>query len=501
MKRSHVAWGVTALALLAIALPFHSPAHAASGTTTLSGTLVSLSTSTRTLAIRRDDGTQTLLRITAGSALSRNGATVGIAALALRDRVTVRFDRASSTVLDLRASGPAVATVRGVLASVDLTRRTLSVVTTTGPRSFQTGPATILARNGRAASLQDLSRGDAVLVHARPAVGGAPALAKDVQSEGPEEDEIAGTISAINGQDVTITPAHGSPLSVHVDASTKISLCNGGCQTAALADLASGMRAEAEYDPVTLIANRLVARDAGNQDQARVRGMLTAVDATAGTLSITPEHGSAVDLKTDAKTRISLNEAPATLADLHTGNAAAAAYDATTMVASSLAARSDSAPHLRQIEGRVTAVGTGTLTITPEHGADVTLKTDSTTKFFKHGAVIALADVHVGDHAHGAYDSTTMIAAVIIVQSSNPVPQLSHVEGTVSAASASSITVTPHSGTAVTLTIDATTHIDIHGHSGTAADIHTGDRVAARYDATTMLAKQIEDAGGSNGHH
>ena len=392
------------------------------------------------------------------------------------------------------------------------------MITAGGPQAFRVTAATLLTRNGVAASLPDLHRGDAVLVHAR--VGSNTAL--DVAADGAEIDEVAGTLTTIAGNDLTIAPANGAAVTIHVDATTKLSLCNGGCHKATLADLATGMLAAAEFDPVSLIAHEVVVRDAGNDDQAHVRGKITAVDATAGTVGIqgagqaagddrvsedahSQAPGTTVNLKTDATTRISLNGAPATLADLAVGQFAEAEYDATTMLASKIAARANDHPQpLRQVEGTVTAASATSLTIAAEHGAPVTLTVDSTTKIFVRGRPATAADIHVGDHAHAAFDGTTMVAAVVMVQRSQQPPVTAEVDGAVAAVSSTSITITPkHSATPVTLTIDTSTIIltqQHHGSPGTLADIQVGDRVEARYVTATMLAKLIVVHAGGHGH-
>ncbi len=504
MKRSHLTWTLSALILLAAVLPAASPAAAAPST--VSGRLVSLSPATRTLTIERAGGGQVMLRTTPDSNLVRNGSSVSLAALALRDSVTVRYDRSSSTVLDLRANGTSHTTVRGVLAAA--TPASLSVVTTAGAKAFAMNPATLIVRNGRAAHASDLRRGDALLLHAVPAAGGG-ALAKDVAADGPEEDEVEGSITAIAGPDVTITPKHGAAVTVHVATDTAIRICNGGCHAATLADLAVGMDANAEFDPVSLIAEKIQAKTDDDTQALRIRGTIAAIDTTAGTVTVHPAQGSDVTVKVDASTKISRNEAPATLADLKVGDKVQAWYDGTSMLASRLVASSDDGGDdekpaaLKQVEGKVTKVSATALTVAPERGAPVELELDGTTKYFLRGAPATNADVKVGNRVHAAYDGTTKIAAVVRVQNNNPHPALSNISGLVTAVSATEITIAPNHGAAATLTIDSTTVIKISGHAAAASDIQVGDGAQAKFDPTTMVAKQlnVEHHGGGHGHH
>jgi hypothetical protein len=483
------------------------PAAARAASTSVTGVIGSLSPAARTVTIQESDGTQVMLRASERTVLTRNGKAVRFAALALRDQVTVQLQR--STLVRLDARGPALDSTRGVFTGFDAASKLLTMATVNGARSFRIDTATLTVRNGAPATAQGLARGDALLVHSPPLPAGSPsgtvATAADVIADGPEEEDVEGTITALAGQDVTITPEHGSAVTVHVNASTVIKIYDAsGAHTATLADLATGMRAAADYDPVSLVADHILAR-AAEQHQAEVEGKVTAVDATAHTISIAPEHGGAdVALHTDSSTRISRNGAVATLADIKVGDVAEARYDATTKLASRIEARNAPPQPLTQVEGTVTAVGASSLTITPEHGAPVVLKVDATTKIYLGDAAATLADVKTGQHAHAAYDKTTLLAAYVRVQGGNPPPATAEVDGSVTTVSATKITITPeHGGSPVTLTIDASTRIFRNGHTATAADLKAGDRAEALYVRATLLAKAIEarSSSGGGGHH
>jgi hypothetical protein len=491
MKRNHTVLSLLGLAALALTLLAAAPASAA--TTAVQGTITSLSSTARTVTVRSAAGTQSILRTNAASKLSRNGASVSLADLALRDTVSVRFDAASASVLDLRASGPAVQTVRGVLAGVTANGNGLSVVTLHGARAFRLGSTSLITRNGRPASADDLRRGDALLIHATLAAG--VAVAKDVAADGPDEDEVEGTITAISGKDVTITPEGGTAVTVHVDDHTSIALCDHGCQAATLADLAVNQQAEAEFDPVSLIATRIKAR-APEHETNRVRGTISAVDTTAKTLTVHPATGSDVTVTVDSSTRISLDDAPAALGDLTVGTSVEVAFDPATLVASKIVAGGENGnggghAHQRQVEGRVTAIAADTLTVAPERGAPVALKLDATTQYFLRGKPAMHDDVKVGDHVHVSFDVTTSLAKTVRDQGASTHPELSNISGKVSAVSASSITIHPEHGADATLKIDSTTLIFVQGHTAAATDIVVGNGAEAKFDPATLVAKVI----------
>lgn len=464
-------------------------ASAAPSRVTLSGALVGLSAANRTVSFRSSGGAQVILRVTNSSSLKRNGASIQITGLALRDRVNVQYVVASSALVTLKAQGPAVTSTRGTVTALDTAAGRISLRTPNGARTFLLGPATLIVRNGRAASPQDLTLRDTLLVHSR-AGARSPATALDVVSDGPEADEVEGTITAIADPDVTITPQHGPAVVVHVVATTIIELHDHGTETAGtIADLAVGQHAESHFDPATNNAMRIDARVAGGHSLS-VQGTVTAVDAAASTLTITPRTGNPVDLTTDSNTRISLDDAPATLGEIPVGTKAHARYDGTTLVASEIEAETEDEHPERQVEGLVTAVSTTGITIAPQHGAPVELTVDGTTVVRINGHAAALADIPVGARAHGKYDGTTLLASRIdaVVVPANPFRE---VEGDVTAVSATSLTIAPRHGSAVVLVLDATTVIVRDGHSATAADIHVGDEAEARYEASTLLAKSV----------
>src|ERR1700694_5602106 len=115
------------------------------------------------------------------------------------------------------------------------------------------------------------------------------------------------------------------------------------------------------------------AKAATGGHPARVAGTVSAVDATAGTLTITPTKAAAVTLRTNGQTRLSLNGEPAKLGDIPAGASARAFYDSTTKLALRIQVRSQ--PTLA-VAGKVTAVTASSLTIAPEEGSPVTLGTD-----------------------------------------------------------------------------------------------------------------------------
>src|SRR5579862_4667891 len=230
------------------------------------------------------------------------------------------------------------------------------------------------------------------------------------------------------------------------------------------------------------------ARPASGSHPATIAGTVSAVDTTAGTVTIAPRRGRAVTLTTNAQTRLSLDGKPAKLADIPVGGAARAVYDSATKLARQIEVHA--APSVSAVAGKVTAVTASSLTIAPEEGSPVTLGTDAATKIVVDGAAAKLSAIAVGDQARALYDSTTLVAAAIEAES--PHHELAEITGQVTAVTASSLTIAPAEGSPVTLGTKASTVVILDGAPSSLSAIAVGDKARALYDSTTLVAAAIE---------
>jgi hypothetical protein len=296
--------------------------------------------------------------------------------------------------------------------------------------------------------------------------------------------ELKGTIAAIDttASTVTVTPKKGgADVVLNVDASTRIKRDG---KSATLADLQPGDMVEAKYDPATMLASKIEAKI----KKSELHGIISAVDTTANTFTVTPHKGGAdITLNVDASTMIKRDGKPATLADLQLGDKVEAKYYSSSMIAIKVEARQNWV----NLNGTITAVDTtaNTVTVTPQKGgADIVLNVDANTIIKRYCAPATLADLLVGDKVHARYNPITFLASKITVD----FPEL---EGVISAvdAVAGTLTVTPHHGGAdVTFNVDANTKIELNKTHVTLADLLVGDRVEVQYDTATMLASEIE---------
>ena len=138
--------------------------------------------------------------------------------------------------------------------------------------------------------------------------------AEDIQCEGPDEEDVEGTISSVdvNANTVTIhSEEDGSDVTLNVTPETEIEVDG---EDATIVDLLAGQRVEAEFDHATFNAFRIEVDD--EMEEAEIEGSITAVDAGAGTVTIQDENGKIVTLIVNATTEVKRDDEPAFLSDL-----------------------------------------------------------------------------------------------------------------------------------------------------------------------------------------
>lgn len=415
MLRKVIVATVGVLFLTAVFASAVPSAQAAVDAVSVAGTINTLSLASKKINIKKANGTSVTLNVPAATVIQRNGKSASLANLALGDKVSGQFIKSNLSAIKLTATGPALATIRGKVLSANKATGVVKVKTKQGVKSFKASAATKISRNNKIATLGNLTLKDNVAVHTLSNGGSA----SDFEDDGPEEAEVAGAISAINGNDVTITPSNGTPdVTVHfVDGVTMIDIND---QPAAFADLKVGMQAESEYDPTTNNAFDIEA-DTSEEDNGEVSGTVASVDLGLGTLTITPTGGgSDITLKVTADTDIQVNDADATLADVQPGMPVKAHFDTSTMIASEVEAGSghdgDSGDGNTDAEGTVTGVGASSVTIDTEHGP-LTLNVDGSTQIEVNDAPGVLTDIQVNDKIEAEYDTSTLLASKLEVGS------------------------------------------------------------------------------------
>src|SRR5258708_17137653 len=136
-------------------------------------------------------------------------------------------------------------------------------------------------------------------------------------------------------------------------------------------------------------------------------------------------------------------------------------------------------PPLSEVEGSITAASATSITVHDSHGHDVVLALTSTTIIRKGDQTITAADLKVGDQVHVAAlsQNNTTTALLVIVQTASDEREI---EGTITAASATSITIHDFHGTDVVVALTATTIIRRGDQTLNAAHLTVGEQVHRR---------------------
>ena len=126
-----------------------------------------------------------------------------------------------------------------------------------------------------------------------------------------------------------------------------------------------------------------------------------------------------------------------------------------------------------ELEGTVKSLSATSLTVTTST-ADVVIALTSTTRFFAHGQSATAADVHVGDHVEvEVREQTDKTLAALVVKVQN---ESTHLQGTITAVSTSSITVHTITGDVV-VALTSSTLIRMQGKVTNASMLLVGSRV------------------------
>lgn len=256
--------------------------------------------------------------------------------------------------------------------------------------------------------------------------------------------------------------------------------------------------------------------------QAKAKGAITAIDATAGTVKVHDKKSDQdVTVNVTDKTRIHKNENEhATLSDLVVGDKAHTRYDTATNNAKRIQAKTAKATSERHqsksagadrkhpkagktadAEGIVTNVDSSaqSLTIQPQKKNPVTVLVTSDTKILRDGKSATFADLTVGDRANARYNTATMNAAKVVAKSAKPPkpPKPLNVSGKVTAIDldAQAVTIQPRKGNAVTIFVTADTKVERNDQPAALADFVAGDHAHAKYNAATFEASKLQ--GGS----
>ena len=297
--------------------------------------------------------------------------------------------------------------------------------------------------------------------------------------------EIKGLISAVDStaQSITITQKYGTAgVTIIVNAATSIK--RSGLRVA-LSELQVGDLVEAKYNFGTKLASKIEAR----LNLVELKGVISAVDSSAGTLTVkNPKSAVEVTITVDATTLIKRLGLRVTLDALQVSDLVEAKYNPITGLANKIEAKLNTV----EIKGSVSAVDLDLGTLTVKNivsGSEVTLTVDANTYIKRLGLLATLNALQVGDLAEVKYNPVTLHVYRIDAK----LYQVG-LKGSLVSADVDLGTLTIKNlinGTEVLLSLDANARIYRLGLPVTLADLKVGDLLEGKYNPVTNRVYSI----------
>ncbi len=395
-----------------------------------------------------------------------------------------------TALLAAKTSAASTAMVSGKIDTIDVAKKKITIKQSNGTRvTLNVNSSSHITRNGVRSSLMGLVLRDSITAHFDAKTHNAASLT----AKGPKVSTASGTVKNASRRSGVLTIGSKS---FKTSGSTKFS------RNGRIVSLNQVTRKDIVVVHTRAGTNNALDVLDDGPNESEVEGAITAVDTTAGTVTIAPSNGTpTVTLMVSSTTMIEVNDNPGTLADLQVGMMADAEYDPTTMVAFSIEAESQG--EQAEVIGTVTAVDLthNTITISPTIGSSITLSVTASTEIQVNDEEATLADIQIGMPVQAEYDTLTLVANQIDAGTSGSNDENNaDVEGTVAMTTSTSITINPEdNGTPITLTVDGSTRIEIDDAPGTIDQIPVGASIEAEYDTTTMVASDLDvHTGGDN---
>ena len=462
-----------------------------------------------------------LVLLTPATRVIRNGESSTLSSFGLDDRLTAHLRPGSDDALDLLASGPTADEVHGTISAVSASSIVIQPLNGSAFVTLTIVSSTTVEIDGATAAVSQLMAGQDVEAHYHPTTLEARAIEADAE-DFADDAHVSGVITALDFVIGTISIGNasgaGAPITLSVTASTEVELAG---DNDSFDQLVVGMPVAAEYDLSTRNAKEIHAGDASADDNdvdddLTITGAISAVDATAGTVTMS-SGGTVRVLQVVASTRIEINGEPGALAQILVGASAKAEYFRTSLELKELSIGQDDgggpgggggAGEDVHVLGTVAAVDTsaGTLTVDPDgSGANVTVKVVGTTVIEINGEPGILAQVQVGATIDAEYFVGSLEAKELNVNQGTGgggggggAGEDVRIEGTVTAVdtTAKTVTVDPTgAGADVTVHVVDATQIEINGEPGTLAQIPLGAAARVDYFVNSLEATEIKIGG------
>ena len=317
---------LTCLAVLLGMLWFVIPTHARSRENRVHGEIEALDTLAQTVTILSEPGETSLtLLVGFSTVIRRNGRRALFTSLRPGDLVEASYDHASlkADSLDARIN---MLQIKGCLCALDAERRVLTVRNQVDNEEveIEVDATAVIRSRSQYVELAALRVGDLVDVRYHPETR----LALRLDSRLNLVDLRAGLVAVDPRAGILVVKksVQSSELAFCLEPSCVITRLG---LPSSLAGLREGDLLEMQYNPITMAAWRIEAR----QYIIEARGVAGRVDAQAGALTIhRMQTGSLLTLLVDQGTVITRLGMPASLAELISGNQVEAHYNPVSML-------------------------------------------------------------------------------------------------------------------------------------------------------------------------
>ena len=386
------------------------------------------------------------------------------------------------------SNADAAGKAKGVIRDVDLRAGTVTIAARDGGVTLKVDGRTQITRNGEAARLSDLQITD----KAQARYDSETLIARRIDARGGEDvrfERVEGAVAAVDEQagTLSISPvSDGGSLLLNVTDKTYVTL--DGRETR-LSELASGFGAGVMYSTDTMEAVRVQA-----ESLSEVRGVVRDVSVALGTLTIATGGGDrSLTLNVAPDTPISLNDRPATLADLRRGFEVVASYVVASLQAVRIAATSRA-----EVQGVIRAVDSeaDTVTISPlVEGAAVQVHVTASTVITVDGERAEMERLQPGMPAKVVFNLGSFEALSIAARSEGAVECTpAGVAGSILRVDLEGghVAIHPADGiNAVTLNVTNRTEITLNGRPARLSDLAPTMRVEARFCRENLNATAI----------
>jgi cold shock CspA family protein len=227
----------------------------------------------------------------------------------------------------------------------------------------------------------------------------------------------------------------------------------------------------------------------------QARGRVIAINKRTRVVTIRNTSGARIALKYNSNTKLTIRGKSVSIARMHVGDRIIMSYTPKAGAIKGTATNGEDTPGAFELEGFVSAVDTvaGTVDIASRYGGSIVkLKVDTATVITREDLPATLADLAFGDRIEARYNSSTMLASSLKVESDIDQDE---VEGLVAAfdAAAGTITITPENGGAdVVINTSSATVFMYEDSPGSFSNLQVGQDIEAKVDPLTMLASYVE---------